>query len=159
MPQLKQEHETVSTQLASPFFDLDKYLRTHPKLRFELSQSFYFEAAHSLERALEVGGEQIEASRRIHGHTYVAHVTLSAQPDSGTGMSVDLGIVREHIGRVRDMLDHRFLDAVPGLGPATLENLCLFIWRALATELEGVSQVRVSREASGDSCVLHISGE
>ena len=151
-----QEHETVNSQLA-PRIETYACLDTRHKLRFELSQSFYFEAAHSLVRSCEVGSAEIEASRRIHGHTYIAHVTVSARPDPVTGMSVDLGILRGHIARVRELLDHRLLDAVPALGPATLENLCLFIWRAMAAELEGITRVSVSRQVSGDSCVLDIS--
>ena len=40
---------------------------------FELSQSFYFEAAHTLRRDLETAAEAA-GSRRIHGHTYQAEV-------------------------------------------------------------------------------------
>jgi len=145
----------VSVQLA-PRFEKYMYATPNPRLRFELSQSFYFEAAHSLERDAAVGSAAIEASRRIHGHTYVAHVTVSAPPDPLTGMSVDLGVLREQISKVREMLDHRFLDEVPELGPATLENLCTFIWRAMAAQLDGITRVTVSREVSGDSCVLEI---
>jgi len=43
---------------------------------------------------------------------------------------------------------------VPGLGPATLENLCAFIWRALAPDFAGLERVRVWRDALGDSCTL-----
>ena len=42
-------------------------------------------------------------------------------------MLVDLAYLRREIERLRDRLDHRFLDEVAGLGPATLENLCAFI--------------------------------
>lgn len=74
-------------------------------MKYELSQKFYFEAAHTLERAVEA-----EGSRRIHGHTYHAEITLTGTPDPVNGMLTDLGVVRGEITRVRDMLDHRFLD-------------------------------------------------
>jgi 6-pyruvoyltetrahydropterin/6-carboxytetrahydropterin synthase len=41
-----------------------------------------------------------------------------------------------------------------GLGPATLENLCQFIWRALAPQLPQLARVTVERQASGDKCSL-----
>lgn len=50
------------------------------------------------------------------------------------------------------MLDHCLLDEVKGLGPATLENLCTFIWQELATRLPGLSEVRVNRDLTGDAC-------
>jgi 6-pyruvoyltetrahydropterin/6-carboxytetrahydropterin synthase len=46
------------------------------------------------------------------------------------------------------------LDDIAGLGPATLENLCAFIWRALTPSLPGLSVVRVWRVSVGDSCTL-----
>ena len=116
---------------------------------YEISQGFFFDAAHTLKREVEA-----EGSRRIHGHTYNAEVTLSGTPDSKTGMVVDLGLVRRAIEHLRTQLDHHLLDEVSGLGPATLENLCAFIWRDLATRLPGLTQVRVWRTGMGDSCTL-----
>ena len=116
---------------------------------FEISQGFFFDAAHTLKREIEA-----EGSRRIHGHTYNAEVTLSGTPDPKTGMVVDLGLVRRAIEHLRAQLDHHLLDEVPGLGPATLENLCSFIWRDLATRLPGLTQVKVWRTGMGDSCTL-----
>ena len=117
---------------------------------FSISQKFLFDAAHTLNRAIET-----DSSRRIHGHSYSAEVTLSGPRDPESGMVVDLGLVRLAIDQLRPQLDHRMLDDVAGLGPATLENLCAFIWRALAPGLPGLSGVRVWRDSVGDSCTLH----
>ena len=116
---------------------------------FEISQKFFFDAAHTLRREIEA-----EGSRRIHGHTYHAEVTLSGQVDPANGMVVDLGLVRAAIEQLRPRLDHRLLDEVEGLGPATLENLAAFIWHVIASELPGLTQVRVWRDGMGDSCTL-----
>lgn len=113
----------------------------------ELSRSFIFEAAHTLQRDI-----QAEGSRRIHGHSYRATATLAGQPDPVSGMLLDLGHFDQALGRIRERLDHHFLDEVPGLGPATLENLSHFIYAALAPELPGLVRVTVSRDLSGDSC-------
>jgi 6-pyruvoyltetrahydropterin/6-carboxytetrahydropterin synthase len=116
---------------------------------FELSQRFYFEAAHTLRRSIE-----IEGSRRIHGHTYEAEVVLSGRPDPATGMVVDLAYLRQEISRVREILDHRFLDEIAEIGPATLENLCIFIQRQLEPNLPSLCAVSIERKASGDKCVM-----
>ena len=118
-------------------------------MNYAISQKFFFDAAHTLKREIEA-----DSSRRIHGHTYNAEVTLSGRRDSQTGMVMDLGIVRLAIEQLRLQLDHRMLDDIAGLGPATLENLCTFIWRSLAPSLPGLSGVRVWRESVGDSCTL-----
>jgi 6-pyruvoyltetrahydropterin/6-carboxytetrahydropterin synthase len=116
---------------------------------FQVSQRFFFDAAHTLQRDIER-----EGSLRVHGHTYYAEVTLAGPRDPVSGMVVDLGLVRMQVAQVREQLDHRMLDEVPELGPATLENLCAFIWRNLEIRLPGLSQVRVWRDSVGDSCTL-----
>lgn len=118
-------------------------------MNFELSQRFYFEAAHTLNREIEA-----EGSRRIHGHTYQAQVSVRGAPDPVSGMVMDIGFLKARIEAVRERLDHHFLDDVQGLGPATLENLCAFIYRQLAADVPNLSRVRVERTAGGDCCEL-----
>jgi 6-pyruvoyltetrahydropterin/6-carboxytetrahydropterin synthase len=113
----------------------------------ELSKQFRFEAAHTLNRVIEA-----EPSRRIHGHSYRAEITLRGEPDPQTGMLLDLGHFTRLIERVRDGLDHRFLDEIPDLGPATLENLSAWIWRHLAGECPPLARVTVYRDSAGDTC-------
>ena len=45
------------------------------------------------------------------------------------------------------------------LGPATLENLCAYIWRALAPVLPGLAAVKVWRAGMGDSCTLRLGAK
>jgi 6-pyruvoyltetrahydropterin/6-carboxytetrahydropterin synthase len=120
---------------------------------FEISQTFFFDAAHTLRREME---SEAEGSLRIHGHTYHAEVTLAGAPHPESGMVVDLGLVRAAIASLRPQLDHRLLDEVAGLGPATLENLATFIWRGIHSSLPHVSRVRVWRAGLGDSCTLRL---
>ena len=118
-------------------------------MKFELTQRFYFEAAHTLKR-----DNESEGSARIHGHIYHAEVSVAGRPDGGTGMVVDLAVLKQKIAEVKERLDHRMLDDVQVLRAGTLENLCAFLWSDLNRSLGGITRVKVSREASGDSCVL-----
>ena len=120
-------------------------------MTFELSQRFYFEAAHTLRRKIDAQG-----SLRIHGHTYHAEVTIAGKPDPATGMLMDLAYLRQEVEKVRTLLDHHFLDEVAGLGPATLENLCLFLHTQLKDALPNLVRVVVERPASGDKCCLQL---
>ncbi len=113
----------------------------------EISQAFFFDAAHTLDRAIETA-----PSRRIHGHTYNAEVFLTGQPDPKTGMVIDLGLVRREVALLREQLDHHLLDEVEGLGPPTLENLCQFIFSRLMPALPALTSVRVWRNSIGDGC-------
>jgi 6-pyruvoyltetrahydropterin/6-carboxytetrahydropterin synthase len=118
---------------------------------YTVSQRFFFDAAHTLKRDIEV-----EGSRRVHGHTYHAEVWLKGERDPATGMVIDLGVLRRRLDEVRTQLDHHMLDDVPGLNPPTLENLCLFIAQALSDLKPGLARVRVWREALGDACTLEL---
>lgn len=114
---------------------------------FELTKQFRFEAAHTLTRHIEA-----EPSRRIHGHSYRAEVTIRGPADPESGMVIDLGLFRRAMEEVHDGLDHRFLDEVPDLGPATLENLSAWIWRRLADRCPGLAKVTVHRDSEGEAC-------
>ncbi|AKJ26733.1 6-pyruvoyl trahydropterin synthase family protein [Caldimonas brevitalea] len=118
-------------------------------MQYELTQRFFFEAAHTLERKVDA-----EPSRRIHGHTYFAEVAVRGAPQADTGMVMDLGHLRRAIDPVRDALDHRLLDEVEGLTRPTLEGLCSYIASALSDSVPQLAWVRVWREASGDTCTL-----
>ena len=114
---------------------------------FELSKQFRFDAAHTLERSIDN-----ESSRRIHGHSYRAEVTVRGRPDAGTGMIVDLGLLDRSLADARDALDHRFLDEINDLGPATMENLSRWIWDRLQPAVGNLHRVSVYRDSSGEAC-------
>src|SRR3546814_20226250 len=79
-----------------------------------------------------------EGSRRIHGHSYRARVAVRGRPDPATGMVIDLEKLEQAFAAIRARLDHHFLDEVEGLGPATMENLAVWIWRQLAPDVAGL---------------------
>lgn len=114
---------------------------------FELSKEFRFDAAHTLERTIET-----ESSRRIHGHSYRAEVTVKGMPDAKSGMIVDLGLFEQALGDARDGLDHRFLNEINDLGPATLENLSAWIWKKVAPVFPGIVRVTVYRDSGSERC-------
>ncbi len=120
-------------------------------MKFEVSQRFFFDAAHTLHREIEV-----ESSARIHGHTYNAEVAVAGVVNSETGMVVDLGRLRLALDKIRDRLDHRMLDDVSELGAPTLENLCTFIARLTAASGFNLSRVSIWRDGIGDRCDLRL---
>ena len=111
----------------------------------EISQEFTFDAAHFLDGAPEY--------RRMHGHSFYAEVTLRGKPDAATGFLRDLGEVNRVLGEVRDLLDHRVLNEVEGLGKPTLENLARFIFERAREKLPEVARVKLRRPTYGQSCI------
>jgi 6-pyruvoyltetrahydropterin/6-carboxytetrahydropterin synthase len=114
---------------------------------FELTKEFRFDAAHTLQRDVDA-----ESSRRIHGHSYRAEISLRGRPDPVSGMIVDTTIFEHLLKDTRDALDHRLLDEINDLGPATLENLSAWIWRRLSPTLPGLFKVQVLRDSAQESC-------
>jgi 6-pyruvoyltetrahydropterin/6-carboxytetrahydropterin synthase len=115
---------------------------------YQLSQKFHFDAAHTLRREIDAQG-----SRRVHGHTYQCEISFAGEVNPKTGMVMDLGLLRQAIVKVRDALDHHFLDEVAGIGIPTLENLCKFIYARISPQVAHITSVRVWRDSVGDSCV------
>jgi 6-pyruvoyltetrahydropterin/6-carboxytetrahydropterin synthase len=118
---------------------------------FTVSQSTFFDAAHTLRREIDT-----EGSKRIHGHTYRIEVSVQGQPDPITGMVIDLGFLRQRLLGVREQLDHHLLDEVSGLGIPTLENIAAFIASSMNDLRPPLSSVRVWRDGIGDACLLEI---
>lgn len=66
---------------------------------WEPSKTFGFEAAHSLERAVDTG-----PSRRIHGHSYRVEVTVRRSSDPKTGMAFDFRLFERSLVATLDGL-------------------------------------------------------
>jgi 6-pyruvoyltetrahydropterin/6-carboxytetrahydropterin synthase len=117
----------------------------------KLTQTFFFDAAHTLNRAVNV--YDYIKSKNIHGHTYHASISIEGELNEN-GMVRDFGDIKHAVDAIRYALDHELLDNVPELGIPTLENLCLFIAKRLKSI--GVIEVSVERKALGDKCTLVI---
>ena len=117
---------------------------------YELSREFRFDAAHTLQRTVDV-----EPSRRIHGHSYRAEVVVRGRPDPQTGMLIDLSLFDQVLEEARDGLDHRFLDEINDLGPTTIENLSAWIWRKVAPVCPNLWRVTVRRDSDTGVCSFY----
>jgi 6-pyruvoyltetrahydropterin/6-carboxytetrahydropterin synthase len=68
-----------------------------------------------------------------------------------TGWVVDFGEITDAWKPLHDVLDHYYLNEVPGLENPTSENLARWIWERLAINLDGLSEV-VVRETCASGC-------
>ena len=91
------------------------------------------------QKNFELYGEESNAGG--HGHNYVLEVTLEGEPDTVTGMVMDLKVLKDILEReIVEPMDHRFLNfevspfdtVVPTTG-----NLAQEIWRRLERPLHG----------------------
>jgi 6-pyruvoyltetrahydropterin/6-carboxytetrahydropterin synthase len=117
---------------------------------YELSKTFVFDAAHTLNDTTDP-----EATRRIHGHSYWAEVTIRGTPHPETGMIIDLGVFEKRLNEIRSELDHRFLNEVPNLDPVTVENLCAWIWTKLSSTFSTLHKITISRKSFNNRCTYY----
>ena len=121
---------------------------------FELSKQFRFESAHTLERAIDAA-----PSRRIHGHSYRAEVTVrGARYDPKTGMVMDLGVYLNAPSVMCTMgLDHRLLDDVADLGPShPRKSVRHGYGGSYRPSRPGLARVTVYRDSNGESCSFSV---
>lgn len=110
---------------------------------YEQSYQFAFEAAHDL--AETVKGQDDHPYARIHGHSFIVTLTLRAEALGPEGWIIDYAHLRKTCDGVRDTLDHRLLNAVPGLERPTLENTAAWIFNAVSKETPALWRVEVAR--------------
>ena len=112
----------------------------------EITKSFTFEAAH-----FQPGAPPGHPNARVHGHSFIAEVTLSGAPDSH-GMIRDLDDVEAALNDLRGDLDHRMHNDNAGLEKPTLEALCVWIYDRLKPVMPQIIAVTMRRPSMGHAC-------
>ena len=133
---------------------MELYANRTGKFILKLTQTFVFEAAHTLKgRSINVLDKL--NSENIHGHTYHASISYEGEVQED-GMVKDFGHIKWAVDAIIRELDHKFLDNVEDLGRPTMENLCLFIAKKLSKSDSKLCEVTVERKATGDKCTYQI---
>jgi 6-pyruvoyltetrahydropterin/6-carboxytetrahydropterin synthase len=112
--------------------------------KIETFKQFTFEAAHSL-----------QPYSGLHGHSFTAEVCIAGDPDPEFGWPGNLYDFEPHIQAVRQELDHKYLNEIPGLSVPSIENVCRWIWERLVIHYPGLERVVVTRGSPGqmEGCV------
>jgi 6-pyruvoyltetrahydropterin/6-carboxytetrahydropterin synthase len=118
----------------------------------KLTQTFYFEAAHTLSNR-KVGCYDSLQSQNIHGHTYHVHLSINGELNKD-GMVMDFDLIKYDVNYLKSLLDHQFLNEIEDLGLPTMENICLYIKNK--TKIQNLCEIVVERKASGDRVTLKI---
>lgn len=107
-------------------------------MRVRLVKEFRFEAAHRLPKVPE--GHKCA---RLHGHSFKVELAIAGPVNEETGWFVDYEIVDRAWQPLHELLDHRYLNDVPGLENPTSENLARFLWGRLKPALPPLECVTV----------------
>jgi 6-pyruvoyltetrahydropterin/6-carboxytetrahydropterin synthase len=116
-------------------------------MEMEIYKEFHFEAAHRLPNVPE--GHKCA---RLHGHSF--HVRLVAEGDAPepAGWVMDFAELKASFKPIYELLDHHYLNDVPGLENPTSENIARWIWKNLKPHVPLLSQVEI-RETCTSGCV------
>lgn len=129
-------------------------LEEHPGLHVELNgacphmvyltNSIEFAASHRLHTDRLSAEENLRIYGKCnnphgHGHNYVAEVTVVGEPDSRTGVVIDLGKLDQLLkAEIEGRFDHKHLNLDTADfkdKPATAENIAIVIWNLLEKKI------------------------
>lgn len=107
-----------------------------------IAKSFTFDSAHCLTTLPEA-----HKCHNLHGHTY--RVTLIVRgPVDEHGFVVDYSVLAAAWQPLHEILDHRFLNDVPGLECPSTEVLAAWIGDRLAGPIPQLIRIRLEESAT-----------
>jgi 6-pyruvoyltetrahydropterin/6-carboxytetrahydropterin synthase len=121
--------------------------------RYRIWKELTLDSAVQLRRAPDG-----HALRRIHGHTYVLRLHLSAPLDQVMGWTVDFGDVKELFAPLFDRLDHRPLHEIAGLDDFDTASLAQWILAHARQSLPALDRVDLY-ETRGCGAIVTTSDE
>ena len=101
-----------------------------------LIKEYRFEAAHRLPNV--PGGHKCA---RLHGHSFKVELTIEGPVNERTGWFIDYGELDALWQPLHEILDHHYLNEVPGLENPTSEFLARFIWQRLKPSLPALTRI------------------
>lgn len=107
-------------------------------MNVRLVHEFRFEAAHKLPKV--PAGHKCA---RLHGHSYKIELAVAGPVNEETGWFVDFAELYEAWAPIHDLLDHHYLNEVPGLENPTSEVLAGWLWRKLEGPLPSLARITV----------------
>jgi 6-pyruvoyltetrahydropterin/6-carboxytetrahydropterin synthase len=105
-------------------------------MNVRLVHEFKFEAAHRLPKV-----PQGHKCARLHGHSFKVELAVSGPVNPETGWFIDFADLFDRWGPLHAVLDHNYLNEVPGLENPTSEVLAKWIWDKLKPGLPSLEQV------------------
>ena len=116
-------------------------------MRKTISKCFTFEAAHFLNHSNNI------KNKNIHGHSFHVEVFISGVIGKD-GFIIDFSKLEKDIHKIKEKLDHNFLNDIDGLGTPTLENIGIWLWSLFIKKHSNLSQIVIKRKSCGESFTI-----
>lgn len=117
--------------------------------RTEISKTFNIEAAHRLPHV--PAGHKCE---RLHGHSFRITLHVTGEVDPQLGWIVDFAELARAFAPLHAILDHHYLNEVPGLENPTSENLARFVLERVQLAQGKLAAVSVE-ETCTSRCIVY----
>ena len=118
-------------------------------MRTEIQKTFGIEAAHRLPH-VPTGHK----CARLHGHSFRITLHVTGEVDPQLGWIVDFAELTRAFAPLHALLDHNYLNEVPGLENPTSENLARFVLERVQLPAGKLAAVSVE-ETCTSRCVVY----
>lgn len=112
-------------------------------MKIRLSKDFIVEAAQRLTKV-----PATHKCSRLHGHTFTIEVCVEGDVNPDTGWLFDHAEISAAMRPVVDILDHSYLNDIPGLENPTIEMMAAWIWKKLSPDLPGLAEIIIHETPS-----------
>jgi 6-pyruvoyltetrahydropterin/6-carboxytetrahydropterin synthase len=101
-----------------------------------LTKDFRFEAAQTLPNV-----PPTHKCGRMHGHSFLVEITVEGEVNPQTGWIYDHAEISRAMDPLVELLDHAYLNEIPGLENPTIELMAGWFWQKLAPQLPGLAEI------------------
>lgn len=128
--------------------DCDIWCGTLSRVKARLAKDFFFESAQTL--PLAPAGHKC---RGMHGHSFKLEIVVEGEVDPETGWVYDHARISRAVDPLLELLDHKYLNEVPGLENPTIELMGAWFWEKLSPQLPGLAEI-VIHETPTARCIF-----
>lgn len=124
--------------------------KTQQLQKIEIKKTFEIESARFLPK--------LPASHpcsKTHGHSFKITLRLQGPVDLKLGWLIDYNDITKVAGPTLKKIDHTLLNKVPGLKNPTTENITIWLYEKLKTDLPELVQV-ITKETSDTECAYPV---
>jgi 6-pyruvoyltetrahydropterin/6-carboxytetrahydropterin synthase len=77
----------------------------------------------------------------MHGHSFLVEISVEGEVNPATGWIYDHSEISKAMNPIVEMLDHAYLNEIPGLENPTIELMAGWLWKQLAPQLPGLAEI------------------
>jgi 6-pyruvoyltetrahydropterin/6-carboxytetrahydropterin synthase len=101
-----------------------------------LTKDYRFEAAQTLPKV-----PPAHKCGQMHGHSFLIEISIEGEVNPDTGWIYDHAEISKAMNPLVELLDHAYLNEIPGLENPTIELMAAWFWQKLAPQVPGLAEI------------------